>query len=60
MPCVSSLTMDNVLCPAAVPKDENFVVINFALFIVYTILSCIGIAFALACLFMNLLFKERK
>ena len=56
-------TLSQVVDPffsAEVPADENFVFINSALFIVYTILSCIGIALALACLLMNLIFKERK
>ena len=43
-----------------VPQDEQFVYINRALFIVYTILSCIGICLATICLIMNLIFKERK
>jgi hypothetical protein len=43
-----------------VPEDERFVYISRALFIVYTILSCIGIGFAIVCLAMNLIFKERK
>ena len=43
-----------------VPQDEQFVYISRALFIVYTILSCIGIGFAIVCLAMNLIFKERK
>ena len=43
-----------------VPQDERFVYISRALFIVYTILSCIGIGLAIVCLAMNLIFKERK
>ena len=46
--------------PVGVPQDEQFVYISRALFIVYTILSCIGIGFAVVCLTMNLIFKERK
>ena len=48
------------LISVGVPRDENFVYIDKALFIVYTILSCIGIGFAIVCLIMNFIFKERK
>ena len=50
----------SVVVSAGVPQDEQFVYISQALFIVYTILSCIGIGFAIVCLIMNLIFKERK
>lgn len=50
-----------IFCSAVgVPQDEQFVYINKALFIIYAILSCIGIVFAIVCLIMNLIFKERK
>lgn len=52
--------VDDDIFPFGVPQDEQFVYISRALFIVYTILSCIGIGFAVVCLTMNLIFKERK
>lgn len=43
-----------------VPVDEQYDFINRGLFILYTILACAGIVFAVLCLIFNLIFKDRK
>lgn len=43
-----------------VPEDEIFVYIHVALFVLYTILACAGILFALICLVINIYFRDKK
>ena len=42
-----------------VPQDEEYIYIEEALFIVYTILSVLGIVFACVSLGFNLLFRNQ-
>ena len=48
------LFLDNI------PVDETYDRIVLPLFVVYTILSVIGIIFACVCLWFNLWFREHK
>ena len=43
-----------------VPLAAALVLINQALFILFTTLSCLGILFAFACLIFNLVFREKQ
>ena len=48
------------MCLDGVPQAVQLVLISQAVFIVSTILSCLGILFAFACLIFNLVFQEKQ
>lgn len=47
-------------CLVGVPLDEEFVHISLGLFVIYTVLAFVGVVSAVACLVLNLYFKNKK
>ena len=43
-----------------IPQATMLVLINSALFVLFTTLSCLGILFAFACLIFNLVFRKKQ
>jgi len=43
-----------------IAEDENYIQIVLPLFVIYTVLSILGIMFATVCLVFNLWFREQK
>jgi len=43
-----------------IAEDENYIHIVLPLFVIYTVLSVLGIIFATVCLVFNLWFREQK
>ena len=43
-----------------IPVDERYVRISLELFVLYTIVSVIGVVFACVCLWFNLWYKNHK
>ena len=56
----SSYLLVVFMCLGGVPQAVQLVLISRAAFIVFTILSCLGILFAFACLIFNLVFREKQ
>ena len=52
--------MKNYYYTDGVPRTVEEVFVSRVLFVFYTILACLGIVFAVACLVFNLAFKEKK
>jgi len=50
----------SVQCTDGITVDEEYVHINLALFVFYTVLSLFGVLFATICLLFNLWFKDKK
>ena len=57
-----NLTLLFILCCFSddIPVDERYVRISLELFVLYTIVSVIGVVFACVCLWFNLWYKNHK
>jgi len=49
-----------ILFVGGVTEDEEYIHIVLPLFVIYTVLSVLGIIFATVCLVFNLWFREKK